>query len=182
MIGTKSMTQNNDYGEIAEDIVKELLYKEYGKNNVEYIGNKHKISGDFLIKIGKKEKIIEVKGQGSDNWGQKNDSFDSITSYINLSQAEWKKLIDKKTGKEFQKKFEVWIVYRLDRKLSEEWEVSITKISGRELAKCKITPQPMIRVITPRIFWVKNQSSQKILKPKDFSKPLRRYLTVKKKK
>lgn len=174
------MTQNNNYGEIAENIVKEILTKEHGKNNVEYIGNKPKISGDFLVKIGKKEKIIEVKGQRADDWGQKNDSFDTVTSYINLSQAEWDKLTDKKTGKEFQKKFEVWIVYRLDRKLWRDWDVSITKISGQELAKCKIKPQPMIRVITPRDFWIKNQPPQKILRPKDFSRPLRKYLTVKK--
>lgn len=125
------MTQNSDYGEIAENIVKELLYKEYGKNNVKYIGKNPKISGDFLVKIGKKEKIIEVKGQGSDEYGHKNDSFDTVTDYLNLSQKEWNKLTDKKTGKEFQKKFEVWIVYRLNRKQSEGWEVYITNFWAR---------------------------------------------------
>jgi len=173
------MVDDNDYGNIAESIVKEILEKKYGKNNVTYIGNKPKISGDFLVKIGKKEKIIEVKGQGTDEQGNDDDPFDTVSRYLNLSQAEWNKLIDKKTGREFQKKFEVWIVYRLNRKLYSDWDVYITKISGQELRKCKIKPQPMIRVMTPRKFWVNNQSSQKILKPKDFSKPLRKYLTVK---
>jgi len=173
------MVDDSDYGKIAESIVKEILEEKYGKNNVKYIGNKSKISGDFIVKIRKKEKIIEVKGQGTDEQGQKKDPFDTVARYLNLSQAEWNKLIDKKTGKEFQKKFEVWIVYRLNRKLYRDWDVYITKISGQELRKCKIKPQPMIRVMTPRKFWIKNKPSQKILKPKDFSKSLRKYLTVK---
>jgi len=174
------MIQNNDYGKIAESIVKEILEEKYGTTCVKYIGNKSNISGDFLVQDGKKERIIEVKGQGTDDQGQKKDSFDTVARYINLSQAEWDKLSDKKTGKAFQKKFEVWIVYRLNRKLYSDWDVYITEISGQELIKCKINPQPMIRVMTPRTFWINNKHSQKILNPKDFSKPLKKYVTVKK--
>ena len=51
------------YGDIAEQIVNEILIKKYGHENVRYIGKSNKVSGDFIVKDGKKTRIIEVKGQ-----------------------------------------------------------------------------------------------------------------------
>lgn len=168
------MTGQKDYGSIAEKIVNEILVRTYGKKNVKYVGKSNKYSGDFIVKDKKNSKIIEVKGQKVDNWGRSDDEFDSVGNYINLSSAEWHKLTDKKKGKQFQKSFEVWIVYRLDRRW-KNWPVSIVKIKGTELVKCKTSPQPMIRVKTPRTFW-KKIGFQEALDPKKFSKSLQKFL------
>jgi len=132
------------FGQIAEEIVLEILKKE-GKRVIDNRKDPKKF-GDFQVG----NKIIEVKGQNEDYTGGKLDNFDFVRSSITISVREWKFLND------HPKRFEVYVVYRLNEEFypnHPEWNFpKIVRIKGTEL-KGKKTEQPSIQVKTPKPFW-----------------------------
>ena len=139
------MVSQKDYAIIAEEIVYEILKKKY-KTKIHDNRNNPKKIGDF--QVGKK--IIEVKGEGEDYHGFKNNKSDFVARYITVSKTEWKFL------NKFPDRFEIYIVYRLNEKyypLHPEWNYpKIVMIRGRELVKCK-TEKPIVNIKTPKPFW-----------------------------
>ena len=138
------MVDEKLFGQIAEEIVLEILKKE-GKRVIDNRKNPKKF-GDFQVG----NKIIEVKGQSEDHIGGKLDNFDYVARYITLSVREWKFL------NAHPNKFEVYIVYRLNEEFypnHPEWNFpKIVSIKGTEL-KGRTTEQPTILVKTLKPFW-----------------------------
>jgi len=121
------MITQKDYNVISEAIVFDLLEKKYGKGKVKKVPRGPGNIGDF--KVGKK--TIEVKGLYVDEQGSDDDEFDFVSRSYNFSDKEWK-IIRKDPDN-----FELWVVYRLDRKNYKDWDVKYAVMDGHTLRKCK---------------------------------------------
>jgi len=136
------MITDKDYNIISEAIVFDLLEKEYGKGKVKRVPSGPGNIGD--LKVGKK--TIEVKGLSVDESGSDGDKFDFVSRGFSFSDKEWKII------QEDPDNFELWVVYRLDRKTYKEWDVKYAIMDGRTLLKCK----PSWRKVTlamPKKMW-----------------------------
>ena len=146
------MVSEKDYAKVAEEIVYEILKKKY-KTKVQDNRKNPKKFGDF--QVGKK--IIEVKGEGEDYPGFKNDKFDFVASSITISETEWKFL------KKYPDRFDVYIVYRLNEKyypLHPDWNYpKIAIIRGTEIVDCK-PERPIVKLKTLKPFWTRKSKDQ----------------------
>ena len=136
------MITDKDYNIISEAIVFDLLEKKYGKGKVKRIPVGPGNIGDY--KVGKKK--IEVKGLSVDESGSDGDNFDFVSRSFGFSDKEWK-IIRKDPDN-----FELWVVYRLDRKTYKDWDVKYAVMDGYTLLKCK----PSWRKVTlamPKKMW-----------------------------
>ena len=160
------MVDEKLFGQIAEEIVLEILKKE-GKRVIDNRKNPKKF-GDFQVG----NKIIEVKGQSEDHIGGKLDNFDYVARYITLSVREWEFLND------HPNRFEVYVVYRLKEEFypnHPEWNFpKIVHIKGTEL-KGKKTEQPSLHVKTLKPFWSDKGKRQKPIPTTIWNKVKKKY-------
>jgi len=136
------MITEKDYNVISEAIVFDLLEKKYGKGKVKKVPRGPGNIGD--VKVVKK--TIEVKGLYVDESGSDDDKFDFVSSGFNFSDKEWKIICEDSDN------FELWVVYRLDRKNYKDWDVKYAVMDGHTLLKCK----PSWRKVTlamPKKMW-----------------------------
>jgi len=160
------MVDQKYFGEIAEEIVLQMLKKE-GKKVIDNRKKPREI-GDFQVG----NKIIEVKGHTEDHTGDESNNFDFVARYISLSAQEWKFL------RKSPKLFEVYIVYRLNEKKYRdhpEWNYpKIVHIQGTELFDAEID-RPIVRVKTLKPFWSDKGKRQHRVSKSIFEKAKKKY-------
>jgi len=136
------MITDKDYNVISEAIVFDLLEKEYGKGKVKRVPRGPGNIGDFKVD----KKTIEVKGVSVDESGSNDDEFDFVSRSFNFSDKEWEII------RKDPENFELWVIYRLDRKNYKNWDVKYAVMDGHTLLKCK----PSWRKVTlaiPKKMW-----------------------------
>jgi len=136
------MITDKDYNIISEAIVFDLLEKKYGKGKVKKVPSGPGNIGDFKVS----KKTIEVKGLSVDESGCDDDEFEFVSRSFNFSDKEWKIISEDPDN------FELWVVYRLDRKNYKDWDVKYSVMDGQTLLKCK----PSWRKVTlaiPKKMW-----------------------------
>jgi len=123
------MVNPEDRNIVSESIVKELLHKDkrFKGKKIQQNSKRSGAIGDFQVD----DLIIEVKGLGVDESG-KGLPYDFVSSSFDFSEKEWKKIQDD------PKNFELWVVYRLDRKWKDP--VSYAILPGTILKTCKGIP------------------------------------------
>ena len=122
------MVKIENFSIVSESIVEELLKKHNPRKKIEKIsGSGPGKIGDF--RVGKK--IIEVKAIYSDESGKPDDKFDFVSSGFTISDKEWDFIQNN------AKNFELWVVYRLDRKNYGDYPVKYAVMKGTTLLKCK---------------------------------------------
>jgi len=137
------MNKYQKFGKLAEKIVHDILESK-GKKVISRHDTGPNTFGDFEVD----GKIIEVKGFWTDEDSESDEDFPS--SQIQLSAKEWE-LLEKNP-----KKFELWIVYRLDRKHSTNkgWPTKYTIIPGPLLLKFKKIDRVILK--TPKAMWAES--------------------------
>lgn len=160
------MVEQKHFGEIAEEIVLQILKKK-GKKVIDHRKNPKEFA-DF--QVGKTR--IEVKGQNEDYTGGKFDKFDYVSRYITLSITEWDFL------NKHPNQFEIYVVYRLNEtqyKDHPDWNYpKYIKIKGSELIGKK-TNQPTIQVKTLKQFWEDKEKRQTKVPTTIFNKIKKKY-------
>ncbi len=139
--------KQEDYQAFSEDVVEDLLKKEFGDMVEKISGTGAGKVGDF--RVGKK--TIEVKGLWSDESGKDNDEFDFVSSGFTVSDKEWDII------KNDSENFQLWVVYRLNQshKDVKGWPIKYAILSGTELKKCKPTFR-RVGLPIPKEFWRKS--------------------------
>jgi len=138
--------KKHQYRKVSEELVFEYLVEKEKLKDVEYVKQQSGNFGDIQIGKNKKTcKIIEVKGQKTDNYSD--TEYDWVSTYVTISENEYKFL------KKNPDRFDVYIVYRLRHDKNPKWnKAKIAKIDGRTLLdKCKRSMT--VRLSTPQSLW-----------------------------